>query len=156
LLCLAGTGQVLAHRLDECLQAALIEIKPDEIRVQLNMNPGVEVAASVICQIDRDHDGKITQAERARYARTVGVKTLSLSLDRERLKLEFIDAAFDSIPELESGSGNIRLNLRALRAIRPGDHVVSFENRHQPKLSVYLLNAVLPKTPAIRILKQER
>jgi len=157
-LLVAGTSLVFAHRLDECLEATLIEIKPDEVRVQINMNPGVQVADAVIWQIDLDHDGKITRVEGDRYAKML-VKQLALALDEERLKLEFLDATFDLVPELKDGTGNIQVNMRASSrhpSMRAGDHVVSFENHHQPQLSVYLLNAVLPKTPAIRILKQER
>src|SRR5262249_15193342 len=98
----------------------------------------------------------ITPVEGDRYGRAV-IKQLALAIDNEALKLQFQDATFDPVPELRSGTGNIRLNVRApLRTIQLGEHVVSFENRHQPELSVYLLNAVLPKTMAIRILKQER
>ena len=48
----AGTG-ISAHRLDECLQAALIDIAPDRITLELDVTPGVAIAESLIPEIDR-------------------------------------------------------------------------------------------------------
>lgn len=147
---------VAAHRLDECLQAALIEIKPDESRVQVNLNPGVQVADAFLWNIDRNHDGKISAAEGKDYARKFVAK-LRMKLDERPLTLEFINVDFDSISELKAGTGNIHVELRTgFPRLSSGDHVLSFENHHQPDLSVYLFNAILPKTESIRISKQER
>jgi hypothetical protein len=145
-----------AHRLDECLQAALIEIKADEARVQVNLSPGVQVADAFVWNIDRNHDGKISAAEGKDYAKKFVAK-LRLSLDERPLTLEFIEADCDSVAELKSGAGNIHVEMRArLARMDAGEHVLSFENHHQSDLSVYLFNAILPKTDAIRISKQER
>src|ERR1041385_4307254 len=63
LLCLASPCSVFAHRLDECLQATLVVIEPDRIRLQMNFTPGVAVAEQVLAQIDTDHDGTISTKE---------------------------------------------------------------------------------------------
>ncbi len=153
---LGAAAPIDAHRLDECLQAALIEITPDEVKVELNLNPGVQVADVMIWAIDRDHDGKISIREGDIYARRL-ITDLGATLDERPLKLELLKSSFDLIPELQSGVGNIRLEMRIrLRHLATGDHVLSFTNRHQPAISVYLVNALLPKSPSIKILKQER
>jgi hypothetical protein len=145
-----------AHRLDEYLQAALIDIKSGEASVQLYLTPGVEVAEDVLRLIDTDRDGRISAGEESAYAKEV-LKQLAVQLDDDPVKLVLLRTAFDPIPALKNGTGNIVLEMRGfIKLASAGRHILSFENRHQPKMSVYLVNAVLPKDPAIQILKQER
>ena len=56
---------VFAHQLDEYLQATLVVIEPDRIRLQINLTPGVAVAEQVLSLIDRDHDRLISTNEAA-------------------------------------------------------------------------------------------
>ena len=65
---LAFPSAVFAHRLDEYLQATLVAIEPGDVRLQINLTPGVEVAEQVLAQIDRDRDGAISRNEAAAYA----------------------------------------------------------------------------------------
>ncbi len=53
---LAGTI-VSAHRLDEYLQAARIDLQRDGVRIALDLTPGSAVADALIAAVDRDHDG---------------------------------------------------------------------------------------------------
>src|SRR3954464_597255 len=69
-LFLAVPRHVEAHRLDECLQATLIEITPDEAKVQVNINPGVQVSEAMVWMIDRNRDGDMSAGEKAKYIRT--------------------------------------------------------------------------------------
>src|SRR5579862_2598883 len=64
---IAFSSTALAHRLDEYLQATLVTIDPVEIRFQINLTPGVEVADEVLDQVDRDHDGVISTNEASAY-----------------------------------------------------------------------------------------
>jgi len=50
-------SSALAHQLDEYLQATLVSIEPGEIRLQINLTPGVAVAEQVLALVDRDHGG---------------------------------------------------------------------------------------------------
>ena len=56
-----------------------------------------------------------------------------------------------------SGSGPIHVPARAaLRPTAPGRHRLFFRNTHQPQLSVYLVNALVPLNRAITIASQRR
>src|SRR5690349_209911 len=101
-----------AHRLDECLQATLIEITPDEAKVQVNINPGVQVSEAIVWMIDRNRNGEISADEKKKYIRTF-LGDLTLLLDDRPLNLEVTDTDFDPIPDLRSGIGNIHIELRA-------------------------------------------
>ena len=155
-LLLALPCPVHAHRLDEYLQAALIEIKSEEITVELNLTPGVDVASPVIWMLDRDRDGNISPAEGDAYARAL-MRQLAMRMDNRPLKIELRGTHFDPINELKDGTGNIRIDLSARPGTLPvGHHVLSFDNRHLSNMSVYLVNALLPRSPGIQVLRQER
>ncbi|MDB6036331.1 MAG: hypothetical protein JWM99_172 [Verrucomicrobiales bacterium] len=145
-----------AHRLDDLLQAAFIEITPTEIRLQLNLNPGVEVSDKLIWMIDRDGDRTISAAEEKIFSECLKQR-LSVSVDNHPLALEVLSAEFDPPSELRSGSGNIKVEMRG-RLSHPlaGMLRLRFENRNWSEMSAYLVNAVLPRNPTIRILKQVR
>src|SRR2546425_4619106 len=77
----------LAHRLDEYLQATLVAIEPGEIRLQINLTPGVAVAEQVLGLIDRNHDCTISTNESAAYAELVK-RDLVVRLDRRNVELK--------------------------------------------------------------------
>lgn len=64
---------------------------------------------------------------------------------------------FPSRREMNEGIGAIRLDLAAETDLRAaGEHQLSFRNDHLPELSVYLSNALVPATDAIKITGQQR
>jgi hypothetical protein len=145
-----------AHRLDDLLQGALIEITPTEIRLELNQNPGQEIAETLIWMMDRNGDRQITSDELQAYALSF-TKQLSLSVDGKALEIQFISAKDASAADLESGNAVIHIELRArVKSLLPGAHELRFENRYLPQSSAYLVNAIAPRVPKIKILKQQR
>jgi hypothetical protein len=145
-----------AHRLDDLLQAAFIEITPTEIRLQLNLNPGVEVSDKLIWMIDRDGDRTISASEGKIFSESLKQK-LEVSVDNHPLAIEVMTAEFDPPSELRTGSGNIKVEMRArLSHALTGVQWLRFENRNWPEMSAYLVNAVVPRVRTIRILKQVR
>ena len=68
---MAAVNGLSAHRLDEYLQAARIDIEPDRAEVQLDLTPGVAVAEGVIADIDRDRDGVLSADEKDAYVSRV-------------------------------------------------------------------------------------
>ena len=68
---LALPSNVFAHRMDEYLQATLVDIEPGDIRLEMNLTPGVSVADAVLSTIDRDHDGVISTNEAHGYAESL-------------------------------------------------------------------------------------
>src|SRR4051794_17077529 len=64
-------ASALAHRLDEYLQATLVVIGPDCVRLQINLTPGVAVAEQVLALIDVNKDGLISTNEATAYCESL-------------------------------------------------------------------------------------
>jgi hypothetical protein len=145
-----------AHVLDEYVQAAQIALVPGGVRVELRLIPGVEVADRVFALIDSDGDGKISSAEEQAYARRV-LQDIALEVDGRRVPLALKGVEFPSRREMNEGVGAIRLDLAAEADLgAAGEHRLSFRNDHLPEFSVYLANALVPATDAIKINGQQR
>jgi hypothetical protein len=145
-----------AHVLDEYVEAAQITLAPDGVRVELRLTPGVEVAGRVFRMIDLDGDEQISPAEEQAYARRV-LQDIALEVDGRRAPLALTGGKFPSLHEMNEGVGAIRLNLTAEADLRAaGDHQLAFRNDHLPKLSVYLVNTLIPSTNKIKISEQTR
>ena len=146
----------LAHRLDEYLQATLVAIEPGSIRLHIHLTPGVAVAGQVLALADRNHDGMISAEEAAAYAELLQ-HDLRVRLDRQRVQLRLAASDFPEPAELRTGSGVARIEFALkLSPLTAGSHTLAIENRHLPAISVYLLNAALPKSRAIRVTSQKR
>ncbi|QDU54081.1 hypothetical protein [Aeoliella mucimassa] len=145
-----------AHQLDECVQSALVEVAPGEVLVWLNLSPGVEVAEQLIGLIDQNSDGSLTEQELQQYADLL-LADLDLALDSESLHLRVDDTRLPELEELQSGWGVVQLKLSApLPKMPAGEHLLRFENRHLPAVSVYLFNAAQPTSSQVSIAKQTR
>src|SRR6476469_3811496 len=81
---IAAGPVVLAHRLDEYLQATRLDVRPDGVLVAIDLTPGAAVAASIITMIDRDGDGLFSRAEEHNYASDV-VDSLDVVVDDTRV-----------------------------------------------------------------------
>lgn len=155
-LLLVFPSATYAHRLDEYLQAMLVSIEPHEIRLDMNLMPGVAIADQVIPLIDRDHDGAISANESAAYAEALK-RDLTVRLDGRDLTLSVTETDYPEFEELRTGWGIIQLQFTApLARLGIGPHRLEVDNRHEAKISVYLFNAALPKSPDIHITRQNR
>jgi hypothetical protein len=153
---LAFPSAVSAHRLDEYLQATLVVIEPGEVRLQINLTPGVEVAAQVLTRIDRNRDGVISPKEAAAYAEMLK-RDLTVRVDERKADLKLTASRFCEPAEVRTGSGIIQLEFSAIAGpFASGPHKLTLENRHLPTASVYLFNAAKPKSGSIRITAQKR
>lgn len=147
---------VFAHRDDEYLQATLVVIEPGEVRLQINLTPGIAVAEQVIAQIDRDRDGAISENEAAAYAELLK-RDLTLRLDGRKSELKLTASEFVSPEELRTGSGIIQMEfIASFGPLAAGSHRLALENRHLPKISVYLINAARPRFATVDITRQKR
>ena len=156
LLGLTCVVQAQAHRLDEYLQATRIGIEPDRIEVEIDLTPGVAVAARVFWLIDSDRDGKISDTEARAYARRV-LGATKLQLDGHDRPLQLIDVIVPPPDAMAEGLGSIRVRaLASAPILLPGAHHLGFQNAHEAGLSVYLVNALLPTNPGIQVMKQTR
>jgi hypothetical protein len=147
---------VFAHQLDEYLQATLVVIEPDRVRLQINLTPGVAVADHVLGLIDRNHNGLISTNEAAAYCELLK-RDLIVRVDQRDLKLKCTASYFPGPAELRTGWGFIQMEFSATPGqLAAGAHSLTIENRHLPKLSVYLINAAQPASASIQITKQTR
>jgi hypothetical protein len=153
---LALPSTVFAHRLDEYLQATIVVIEPDRVRLQINLTPGVAVAEQVLALIDRDRDGVISTNEAAAYSELVK-RDLVVRLDQCNLKLKVTASYFPGPAELRTGWGFIQMEFSAIpRRLAAGAHSLTWENRHLPGMSAYLVNAAQPASGSVQIIKQTR
>src|SRR4029434_4531707 len=147
---------VFAHRDDQYLQATLVAIEPNGVRLKINLTPGVAVAEQVIAEIDRDRDGAISKNEAAAYAELLK-RDLTLRMDGRKLELKLTASEFVPPAELRTGSGTIQMEFFAISfPLAAGHHRLTLENRHLTAMSVYLINAAQPRFAAIQIARQKR
>ena len=155
-LLFGASASVHAHRLDEYLQAAQVAVSTDRIAITLNLTPGVAVADAIVPRLDLDGDGQILPEEAESYGREV-VADLRVSVDSQPLSLTLRRIEVPPIPEFRDGVGTIRIDADAvLPGLAGGAHQLRLDNGHPMPGSVYLANALLPDSEAIRILRQLR
>lgn len=154
LLALPSAG--FSHRLDEYLQATIVVIEPGELRLEMNLTPGVAVAGPLLAEIDRDGDGAISTSESAAYADSLR-RDLTLRLDGRPVELTPGALDFPEPAQLRTGEEIIQLRFSAAPGpLAAGAHRLTIENRHRPAESVYLFNAAAPRSGAIEIVGQTR
>ena len=156
LACAFAPAHVSAHVLDEYLQATLVDIAPDAIHFQVNLTPGVEVAQPIVASMDPNQDGVISASEAAHYA-DLFQRDLQASLDGRTIELTLVSSRFATPAELRTGWGMVELEFSiAPGALAAGQHKLILENRHLPKVSVYLFNAQWPSSSQVKITRQNR
>jgi len=144
-----------AHRLDEYLQATTIAVEKGRVQIEIRLAPGVEVFPAVFADVDRDADGVASAAEQRAYAERV-LADLSLGIDGARLPLRPVSSTFAPRELLQEGRGEIRLKLEADVPGNAARRRLTFENRHQSQISVYLVNGLVPRDADIRLDAQQR
>lgn len=155
-LLLISAVTVSAHRLDEYLQATRVAVATNRIDVSVDLTPGVAVVATVLTAIDSNRDGQLSDRECESYAQRM-LKDLRVGIDGKPLPLTLSASSFPTVQEMKEGLGTIRV--RALARIdppRPGSHTLTLANSHLRKISVYLVNALVPEDPSIQINQQKR
>ena len=154
-LLLPGSAPAEAHRLDDYLQATRLGISRDRVVVELDLTPGVLVAAQVFAMIDRDGDARVSPVEIEGYARRV-LRDLSLRVDDRPYALTLTRAESPSWDEIREGEGTIHLEAFADTALARGVHRIRYANMHESTSGVFLVNALKPSTRAIAIRSQRR
>jgi len=153
---MVGSATLTAHRRDEYLQAARIAIEPARVRVELDLTPGIAVAAAVLDAIDRNRDGFLAAEERQAYALLV-LGDLELDVDGTRVSAQLGDSSFPAPESIRRGEGTIRLQLAAtLPRLSSGVHHLLFRNRHHRDSAVYLANALVPESADVAVTAQRR
>jgi hypothetical protein len=143
-----------AHRLDEYLQATTVALGRSQLTFVMRLTPGVKVMDAVLRAIDPDGDGQISETEQRNYAASV-LRDLRITVDGEIIQPVLTTVSFPAVAELKEGSAEIVLVFEAPFPAKAEPRRLVFENRHQSKISAYLVNSLQPLT-GISILKQER
>jgi len=143
---LVATSSCWAHRLDEYLQATMFSVAQDRIEAQIRLTPGVAVFPFVMASIGEDRNA---------YAERV-LRDLSLSVDGARLRLALVSVKFPALEEMREGLGEIQIDFRASVPAGGANRTLVFENHHQSAIAAYLVNALVPRDPAIRLVAQTR
>jgi hypothetical protein len=131
MLLLCAGGSLLAHRLDEYLQAATISVEKDRIQGQVRLTPGVAVFAVVLAD-------------------------LSLTLDGDRLRPQVLSSRFPKAEEMKEGLGEIEVDFDATMHGSSTNRTLIFQNHHQPMIAGYLVKRLEPMDPDIRVTSQNR
>ncbi len=154
-LLLSLTTLASAHRLDEYLQAALVSLDKDQVQVSLRLIPGVAVSSEVTSSIDVNRDGILSNIEQKNYASSV-LGDLSLSIDGHHLQPHILSFTFPSIPEVKEGIGEIQIEFTSTLPRGGENRTLILENHHQSRISAYLVNCLVPRDKAIRVVAQKR
>ena len=154
-LALVSGLPVRAHNLDEYLQAAVISLDQDQVRISMRLLPGVAVLPRVMESIDTNSDGVISTSERQAYAMRV-LDDLTLSIDGVRVKPQLLSVEFPALEQMAAGLGEIKIEIATALPAGYANRKLVFENHHQGAISAYLVNCLVPQDPAIEILTQRR
>ena len=154
LLCAAAAPR--AHQIDEYLQAARLSLTHDRVTLELDLTPGIAVAASVVPTLDIDDSGAISPGEARAYGESV-LSEVAVALDGHPLAVTLERVEVPTSEEIRDGIGTIRLRATAPVAISgPGRRRLDFRNNHRPDIGAYLANALNPDERAIHVERQTR
>ena len=153
---LAFSVSAQAHRLDEYLQATRIAVETHRIDLAIDLTPGVAIATDLLSSIDPGGNSRVPPHQGQRYAQRV-LQDLVLDLDGKRQPIKLIGASFPGRADMEDGEGPIHLQaVVKISTLKPVHHELLFRNAHLPRISVYLVNALVPENKAIQITQQTR
>lgn len=145
-----------AHRLDEYLQAARLSLAHEHVALELDLTPGVAVASEIIALIDRDGDAAISSEEAHKYGQTV-ISDVRLMLGGRPVDVTLDRVEVPSAADLRAGLGTIAVRASgSIDRLESGRHTLHFRNNHHPGGAAYLINALTPDDPAIRVITQRR
>jgi HupE / UreJ protein len=144
-----------AHRIDEYLQATIVSLQQDGVQASMRLIPGVLIAPSVIAEIDSNGDGMLSDDEQRTYAQRV-LGDLSISSDGKIVAPRLVSWSFPSLSEMRDGLGEIHIEYSAALPSAGSNRTLILANHHRTRTSVYLMNAVVPQDPSLRILAQKR
>lgn len=144
------------HVLDEYLQSTLVAIEPGDIRLKINLTPGIEIADKILDLIDQDGDGAFSSDELAAYAEMLK-RNVTVRLDGRDTQLQLTASNIPELAELRTGNGIIQMEFSITSgSFSGGNHTLTVENRHFDSMGVYLFNAARPQSTSIHIAKQNR
>jgi hypothetical protein len=123
---------------------------------QLRRSIELSIDSMPVSLIDTNKDGRISEAEGSAYAEQLR-RSIELSIDGMPVPLKLIPGVFPELAEMNDGTGMIRLHGTAeFTALAAGRHALYYRNTHEPNISVYLSNALIPTDTQVEITAQHR
>ncbi|MGG6430379.1 hypothetical protein ACQ5TV_10440 [Acetobacter ghanensis] len=144
-----------AHRLDEYLQATTINVTRHHITLHLRLTPGVDVAPSVMRQIDQNNDGQFSMAEQQAYRARL-LQSLTLTMNGKAVALSASSMTFPPPQSIQKGTGVIDLQLNATAELTAGTYTLVYHNRGMGAETAWLVNCLVPQDPDIHVVQQTR
>jgi hypothetical protein len=149
--CLTVVVPAFAHRLDEYLQAILVSVEQGRIHASMRLIPGVAVSTAVLAGIDVNADGVLSAFEQQTYAQEV-LRDLSISVDGHTVKPRLESVSFPAPTEMREGTGEIHIDFSAESPDGGSRRTLVIENHHKARMSVYLMNCLVPQDREIQII----
>jgi hypothetical protein len=118
------------------------------MHASMRLIPGVAVSSAVIAAIDCNSDGLFSDAEQQTYAREV-LGDLTLSENGHALKPRLREVSFPAPADMKEGLGEIHIEFDADLPAGWPHRTLVIENHHGPRISVYLINSLVPQNPNI-------
>jgi hypothetical protein len=126
------------------------------VELELDLTPGIALAEAIIADIDRNRDLSLSEDEQRAYA-SLAISALTIEVDGTPVRAQLGATSFPDAEALRRGEGTIRLqSTAALPRLSMGPHQLLFRNSHHPDRSVYLANALVPDSDAVRVTAQRR
>lgn len=145
----------LAHRIDEYLQATIVSLETNRVHASMRLIPGILVSPAVIASIDKNGDGVFSEDEQRAYAQRV-LAELSITIDGKCAQPQLVAWSFPQPAQMREGLGEIHIDYTVHLPDGGPDRSFVLTNHHLSRMSVYLMNAIVPKDRHTRILAQKR
>lgn len=149
------SAPVFAHRLDEYLQALIVSVGQNQITASMRLIPGLAVSDTVISAVDLNRDGIFSRSEQRIYAQQV-LRDLYLRADGHPLQPHLQAVSFPAPAEMRQGIGEIHIEFAAELPAGGSLRSITIENHQQPRISVYLMNCLVPQDRGMHVVAQNR
>ena len=132
---LAGVGFVAspatAHPIDELLQQVYVTPRLGGIDIDVEITPGVKVAADFVRLVDANGDGLIATAEAQAFSNVVQ-SALALTVNGATVPTQLVDSTYADVALMAAGGGTIILNFTADAPSTAATSVVIVTNSYAP------------------------
>lgn len=133
-------GWARAYPVDEVVQGAYLTLAPGQVRLELDVAPGAEVAGAVLPALDADRAA--SEAEARAYVEAVLSASLIL-LDGEPAAWDLVTVAPPDLGVAAEGAAAIRIEAVVPRLEREEARSLVYENRDEPATSIRIANVFL-------------
>ena len=132
----------VAHPVDEIVQGAYLTLAPGEVRLELDLTPGSEVAGALLRELDANSDARISRAEMLAYGWRV-LRQSTLTLDGAVVPWRLQQIRAPSYQNIRTAAATLKIFAVAVRPERAAPHTLVYLNRYRPAKSQCIANVFL-------------